>query len=40
MVKYIGCDEYENRLREKDPEYVPHEVDGDYSKLFSTIRDR
>ncbi|MCO5554761.1 hypothetical protein L7F22_008295 [Adiantum nelumboides] len=39
-VKYIGLKEYEDVLRNNDPKYVPYEVDGAYSRLFTVLRGR
>lgn len=39
-VKYIKWIEYEELQRKKDASFVPCDVDGGYSALFSAIRSR
>lgn len=39
-VKYMKWQDYEEVLRKEDPAYVPADVDGGYSKLFSALRSR
>ena len=39
-VKYIKWKDYEELERKKDPSFVPYDVDGVYSALFSALRSR
>jgi hypothetical protein len=39
-VKYMKWQDYEEDLRKEDPAYVPADVDGGYSPLFSALRSR
>ncbi|KAK1353424.1 putative isopentenyl-diphosphate Delta-isomerase [Heracleum sosnowskyi] len=36
-VKYISFEEYRSKLVNKDPQYVPYDVDGQYGQLFKIL---
>ncbi|KAL1832256.1 hypothetical protein ACET3Z_001907 [Daucus carota] len=36
-VKYISFEEYRSMLANKDPQYVPYDIDGQYGQLFNII---
>ncbi|XP_031279456.1 nudix hydrolase 3 [Pistacia vera] len=39
-VKYIAYEEYRSLLAKEDPDYVPYDIDGQYSQLFDIITQR
>lgn len=39
-MKYLSFEEYRDLLAKEDPDYVPYDVNGEYSQLFEIIRKR
>jgi len=39
-VKYISYEEYKRLLAKEDSDYVPYDVNGQYSQLFDVIEKR